>query len=182
MTEEEQRPWQKWWSLAWRARWWAALGILFVLVWWQVPPLLYRGSGGSADARLKAITDTRTALFAGLVGLGALLTFWLNSQVVRISARTLDVTKEGQITERFTKAIEQLGSDKLAMRVGAIYALERIAKDSELDHQTIVDVLSAFIRDRSKETPEAEKPKVPPSDRWGRVKDQQPTYKPPSPC
>jgi hypothetical protein len=59
-----------------------------------------------------------------------LLTFWLNSRVYRITARTFEVTEQGQITERYSKAIEQLGADKLDVRLGAIYALERIATDS----------------------------------------------------
>lgn len=115
-------------------------------VW--IPPLLYR-SVGSDDARLKAITDTRTALLAGLVGVGALGTFWLNSRVYRITARTFQVTERGQVTDRYSRAIEQLGSATLDVRLGGIYALEQIAKDSargEEDQATIVEVLSAFVR------------------------------------
>jgi Pentapeptide repeats (8 copies) len=108
--------------------------VFFALVWWLVPPLLYRHTGAGRDARLKAITDTRTALLAGLVGVGALLTFWVNSRVYRITAQTLEVER-GQITERYTKAIDQLGSDKLDVRLGGIYALESIAHDSGEDRQ-----------------------------------------------
>jgi uncharacterized protein YjbI with pentapeptide repeats/pimeloyl-ACP methyl ester carboxylesterase len=164
MPKEKRWSGQRRWAwLRWPLL--VVLGLLFALIWWKVPPALYRNSGSGEDARLKAITDTRTALLAGLVGLGALLTFWANSRVVRISARTLEITERGQITERFSKAIEQLGNDKLDVRLGGIYALERIAKDSKADHQTVVEVLSAFIRDRSKQTG-VEGPKVPPSDRW----------------
>jgi hypothetical protein len=87
---------------AWR--WWIALATFFILVWWLVPPLLYRHTSTAKDAKLKAITDTRTALLAGLIGVGALLTFWLNSRVYRITARTFEVTEQGQITERYSKA------------------------------------------------------------------------------
>jgi Pentapeptide repeats (8 copies) len=155
MPEEEQRrsP-PAWWLSVWERRWWIALVALFValfiLVWLLVPPLLYRHSGTDNEAKLKAITDTRTALLAGLIGVGALLTFWLNSRVYRITAQTLQVTEQGQITERYTKAIEQLGSDKLDVRLGGIYALERIAVDSKRDHPTVVEVLSAFVREHSR--------------------------------
>jgi len=44
--------------------------------------------------------------------------------------RTFELTEQGQVTDRYTKAIEQLGSDKLDVRIGGIYALERIARDS----------------------------------------------------
>jgi hypothetical protein len=132
-------------------RWWIAVGALFVLVWWLVPPLLYRHTGTGPEAKLKAVTDTRTALLAGLIGVGALLTFWLNSRVYRISAETLRVTEQGQITERYTKAIEQLGNDKLDVRLGGIYALERVARDSARDHATIMEVLSTYVREHSRE-------------------------------
>jgi hypothetical protein len=151
---EQQGFWRRAWAWTRPRRWWILLGLLFALVWWLVPPLLYRYTGTDKNAKLKAVTDTRTALLAGLVGVGALLTFWLNSRVYRITTQTLRVTEQGQITERYTKAIEQLGSDKLDVRLGGIYALESIARDSTKDreyreHRTIVEVLSAFIREHS---------------------------------
>ena len=78
--------------------------------------------------------------------------------------RTIDVTEQGQLTERYSKAIEQLGSEKLDVRIGGIYALERIAHDSPRDHPTIMEVLAAFIREHSREQwppaePDAEPPK-----------------------
>jgi hypothetical protein len=81
---------------------------------------------------------------------GAVLAFWLNSRIYRITARTLQVTKQGHITERYTKAIEQLGSDKLDVRLGGIYALERIAVDSKRDQPTVAEVLCAFVREGSR--------------------------------
>jgi hypothetical protein len=72
----------------------------------------------------------------------------------------LKVTEQGQITERYTKAIEQLGSDKLDVRLGGIYALERIAKDSKRDHPTVVEVLSAFVREHGDPTHSDSEPSV----------------------
>ncbi|MBP2334717.1 hypothetical protein JOF41_000895 [Saccharothrix coeruleofusca] len=59
------------------------------------------------------------------------------------------VAEQGQLTDRFTKAVDQLdraGADHLQARLGAIYALERLARDSSRDQPTFVEVLSAFIR------------------------------------
>jgi hypothetical protein len=56
------------------------------------------------------------------------------------------ITNEGQITDRFTKAIDQLGSPQLELRLGGIYALERIARDSEKDYWPIMEVLTTFVR------------------------------------
>jgi hypothetical protein len=55
------------------------------------------------------------------------------------------------VTDRYTKAIEQLGSDKLDVRIGGIYALERVARDSPRDHPTVIEVLTAFICEHSRE-------------------------------
>lgn len=149
MPEENHRSRRAWWALVWQRRWWIALATLFILVWWLVPPLLYRHTGTANDAKLKAITDTRTALLAGLIGVGALLTFWLNSRIYRVTTQTFELTEQGHITERYTKAIEQLGDDQLTIRLGGIYALERTAKDSSRDQPTVVEVLSAFVREKS---------------------------------
>jgi Pentapeptide repeats (8 copies) len=63
----------------------------------------------------------------------------------------VELTEQGQVTDRYTKAIEQLGSGKLDVRIGGIYALERIARDSARDHPVIMEVLAAFIREHSDE-------------------------------
>ena len=38
---------------------------------------------------------------------------------------TLDTTRDGQIADRYTKAVEQLGSTTVDVTIGGIYALER---------------------------------------------------------
>lgn len=137
------------WSVVWPPLLAVVLAGLFCVAWWMVPPLLYRDAGVGPDAELKAITDTRTALLAALIGVGALLTFWINSRVYRVTTRTMELTEQGYITDRYTRAIGQIGSEKLDVRLGGIYALERLAVDSERDHPTVVEVLSAFVREHS---------------------------------
>jgi len=63
----------------------------------------------------------------------------------------VELTEQGQVTDRYTKAIEQLGSDRREVRIGGIYALERIARDSARDHPTVMEVLTAFIREHAGE-------------------------------
>lgn len=65
-----------------------------------------------------------------------------------IGQKNLKVTEDKQFTERFSKSIEQLGSEKIDVRLGGIYALEQIAFDSGTYHWTIVEILSAFIREK----------------------------------
>jgi len=63
--------------------------------------------------------------------------------------KQIEVNEQGQITERFTKAIEQLGDGKLTIRLGGIYALERISKESEKDYWPIMDILADFVREKT---------------------------------
>ena len=60
--------------------------------------------------------------------------------------RQVQVSREGQITERFSRAIDQLGADKPDVRLGGLHTLERIAKDSPADRGTVSAVLGAFVR------------------------------------
>jgi uncharacterized protein YjbI with pentapeptide repeats len=145
MSRREARTWRPWH--------YAVLGLLglagvVLLVWW-VPPALYDYVDNEKD-RAAAEASTRTGIIAGLAGLAAL-------GGLAITARTYRLTEQGHITERYTKAIEQLGQAELAVRLGGLYALERIAVDSERDHPTVVEVLSAFIREGSRKqgTPRA---------------------------
>jgi uncharacterized protein YjbI with pentapeptide repeats len=100
---------------------------------------------------LTARESVRTQLLtlgAGAFAAGALGFTALN---FTLSRRTFILTEQGQVTDRYTKAIEQLGSDKLDVRIGAIYALERVARDSARDHPTVMEVLAAFIREHSRD-------------------------------
>ena len=96
------------------------------------------------DAR-KLENDARTALLQAVGGLVLLIGLYF-------TARTWRTTQEGQVTDRFTKAINQLGEtgpEKLAIRLGGIYALERIARDSERDHWSIMEILTAYVREHA---------------------------------
>ena len=62
----------------------------------------------------------------------------------------LTTAREGQITERFTRAVDQLGNKKLEIRLGGIYGLERIANESEKDFWPIMEILTACVRIHSR--------------------------------
>jgi hypothetical protein len=90
--------------------------------------------------RLKAQNDIRATLLQSLAGLALLA-----GPV--FTARTYALNKQGQITDRFPKAVERFGQrDKVDARAGATCALGRIARDSERDHQAVMAILSAFLR------------------------------------
>lgn len=63
--------------------------------------------------------------------------------------RQVQVAREGQITERFTRAVDHLGSQNVDVRIGGIYALARIANNSPADRNAIQYLLGAFVRNHA---------------------------------
>jgi uncharacterized protein YjbI with pentapeptide repeats len=91
--------------------------------------------------------------------IGAAATFLIGLLNYRRQGQSLDTQKEFQdlqidlmrsaeVTDRFTRAIDQLGSEVPHVRMGGIFALERIARDSPGDRQYVIDTLAAFVRGR----------------------------------
>lgn len=123
----------------------AALALLLTaLALWTLPILLTRHplSGVNNAAVLTAQNAARTACVASLVFLGAAAT-------VYFTAHTFFLTRRGQVTDRYTKAVQQLGDKELNVRLGGIYALEGLMRDSNRDQATIIEVLAAFVRDKA---------------------------------
>jgi hypothetical protein len=145
----------------------AALGALALLaallygVVQSLPRALVFGTLTNAE-RLKAENDVRVALIQLLAGAGLLGGLYFTARTWQLNrdfgARTLELNREGHVTDRFTKAIDQLGNENLDVRLGGIYALERIARDSPRDHEPIIDILCAFLRNH------ADKSKLPALD------------------
>jgi hypothetical protein len=90
--------------------------------------------------------DARATLLQALAGGALLLGAYFTWRQVQTGRQQVHLAEQGQITERFTRAIDQLGSAHLDVRLGGIYALERIARDSPNDRATIGEVLTAYIR------------------------------------
>jgi hypothetical protein len=89
------------------------------------------------------------ALLVGGAAVAALVFTWRASNATTDQLRD---TEQGQITDRYTAAITDLGSDSVDVRLGGIYALQRIMQDSPRDQPTIVAVLCAFVRDHADAT------------------------------
>lgn len=116
---------------------------------------------------LNALAAT-TIIFGGLIiGISALYTLVLSlsednnilgkwviwklntDKNIKIEYQYIEPGLVKNIFSRFSSAIEQLGNEKIETRLGAIYALEKIAQDSNEDSWTIVETLAAFIRENS---------------------------------
>jgi hypothetical protein len=116
--------------------------------------------------RLRLQNDARATLLQGLAGgvllLGAYFT-WRQLQLSRqeltqtlhatgeqldATRRQLAIAQEGQLAERFSRAIEHLGSsqENLDVRLGGIFALEWIATSSPRQRRTVASILTAYVR------------------------------------
>ncbi|MFD8534145.1 pentapeptide repeat-containing protein [Streptosporangium canum] len=100
----------------------------------------------TAAERVEAVNSARHTLVQAVTGLVVIGGVVFTALGLWYTAQTLNTTQQGQITDRYTKAIEQLGSTKSDVRLGGIYALQRLTTDSTRDRDSIRNVLSAFVR------------------------------------
>jgi hypothetical protein len=110
----------------------------------------------AVNDRLKLQNDARTTLLQGLGGAVLLLGAYFTYRQLRISReqllhtveasdQQLRITQAGQITERFTRAIDQLGGSE-DVQLGGIYALQQIAGSSPQERSAIYEILAAYVR------------------------------------
>lgn len=130
-----------------RAIWIGAVVVLSCAVVMVAVLLSTFGSGTPQDrARLEAVRLTATMV----VGAGGGIALLLAARRQRTSELALLQTRhdadERRVTELYGSALEQLGSDKAAVRLGGLYALQRLAQDHPGHRQMIVEVLCAYLR------------------------------------
>jgi Pentapeptide repeats (8 copies) len=149
---------------------WTILAVLIVAFLWFVPQLQgeYFSDKVPAKERPALVNEYRRTWAQIIGGFGLLLGLYFTWRRIEISQQELEATRDQQVTERFTRAIDQLGASdddgtpRLEIRLGGIYALERIAGDSLAmenhpgrDHATVMEVLTAYVRENTLGTPGA---------------------------
>ncbi|MGK5683122.1 pentapeptide repeat-containing protein [Actinoplanes sp. URMC 104] len=83
---------------------------------------------------------------SALTALAAVAALVYTAQSVGATRDQLRISEQGQITDRYSRTVEQLGSPSIDVRLGAIFALGRLMRDSRPDQPTIVQVLSTYVR------------------------------------
>lgn len=116
----------------------AALGAI-VGIWHLTDRMYPPGTPGAAEARSALQGGILTAVAALIAVAGGLMAL----------AETRQANKNTHVRELYTRAIDQLGSASGTIRLGGIYALERVVTDSPADQRAVVEVLSAFVRSLS---------------------------------
>ncbi len=126
-----------------------SVALLVTLLWlpeWMVNR--YNGKPLSRFEYTNAVDEYRKTLAQIMGGCALLVGLYF-------TWRTTRTAEDGRITDRFSKAVEQLGatnkdgSKQIEPRLGGIYSLERIARDSKRDARAIVEILCAYVRENA---------------------------------
>jgi Pentapeptide repeats (8 copies) len=99
--------------------------------------------------RINAHNGVYNVLFQGIGSIilgGLVYTSW---KYLRRTDEQFQAANRKSITDRFSQAISHLASDKMEVRLGGIYTLERLAQDSPSEHWLTIEILTAFVRERS---------------------------------
>jgi hypothetical protein len=96
-------------------------------------------------------------------GVGLVLAWWRSRASNRQAIAALqqaEVAQRNHAVEMFNHAVDQIGSEKLEVRLGAIYTLKRISRDRQyVDYRVpILETLAAYVRERTRDDTNAEPP------------------------
>ena len=95
--------------------------------------------------------DTRGTLVQLVGGVALLATFaatWMQiADARRASDRSLRVTEQGQVTDRLSRAVEELGSTTPSVHIGGIYSLGSVSEDSPRERAPIAQILFAYLHE-----------------------------------
>jgi len=100
-----------------------------------------------------------------LVAAGLFYTNDANRKQQQLGLDQQKLALQEQVSTRFTAAIDHLGQegpDKLSVRLGGVYALQRLMVDSPPDEPVVIQVLCAFVRAHAPR-PAVRPRKLPPS-------------------
>jgi hypothetical protein len=120
----------------------SAAGIA-VLLWWGLGQPAIRVHGPWTATETFNFAKIVLAIVGGIGGVVALVVAYRKQQLGEAAERREDTKL---FAERFTKAAEQLGSDKAAVRLAGVYAMGELADDWHAGQQTCIDVLCAYLR------------------------------------
>src|SRR5271167_4434962 len=109
---------------------------VYVFLWEHPQELLHENRNKlqekdflEADGRIRGNV---LAAIGGLSTLIGLYVAWRNfAENQRIALENQLLSERGQMTQRFTDAVDQVGSDKTQVRVGGLHALGRILNDAQ---------------------------------------------------
>ncbi|WP_461170185.1 pentapeptide repeat-containing protein [Arthrobacter sp. Z1-15] len=163
MTKENEkyrrrRPQMAWWTLG--AGVFVACSVYLLVAFPRILVAQSLEPGSlelNASEMVKAINDARQGILLAIGGFIAIVTLLFTRLKHILDERKLVLEQDANWTDRYTAAVAQLGAESsVSIRLGGIYSLERIAQDSPRDRQTVLDLLCAYLRDKSPTTAKIE--------------------------
>jgi hypothetical protein len=143
---------------------WAWMGLSVALLAFLVvavagPPVLLRWDLGhraeqlSAAELASATSQIRAAIVQGLGAMavlaGAYLAWRQLQHTMKATQAQIELQRAGTVTDRYTRAVEQLANTDQTIRVGAIHALDRIADEAPTERAGVVALLATYVRVRA---------------------------------
>lgn len=104
------------------------------------------GTGGAAALLLAARRQRSTEIGLKQKDLDQAAVARTHALQERMAEDTRLDAAERRLTELYSTAVDQLGSERLAVQLGGLYALERLGESSPGQRQTIVNVFCAYLR------------------------------------
>jgi hypothetical protein len=146
MADSGRPPLSRWTVPAVAAAVLVIAGGVLVALWWWIDGQQWTDPAHKTTALL----DVVKVASGVAVGGGGLFALYLaarrqRTQELELAHTEADATAR-RVTDLYATAVEQLGSDKAPVRLGGLYALERLAQDNPTQRQTIVNVLCAYLR------------------------------------
>jgi hypothetical protein len=121
--------------------------------WWRFPRWQLQkfhpdiiDAAERADAEDKFRRTLGQVLGGGAILAGLVLTFVEIEDARKASRAQVENLSKQQVTQQFSKAVELLGEQSLAERLGGIYSLQQVAQQSEDYYGPVMETLTAYVR------------------------------------
>jgi hypothetical protein len=125
-----------------------------VLLIWNWAALRFEGDKHSSIASQHAVflavgivIVLLLLIFSGGTAAVAAVAAWI--ALMRHFAQT-DADRQRRISESYSRGVEQLSSEKMEVRLGGIYTLEHVSRESRDDYWTVMETIAAFLRERAR--------------------------------
>jgi hypothetical protein len=130
------------------------LAVVALFAVWLIPKHQARkwATAGIEGKELVELENSARGTLVQIVGgIALILTFaatWLQiADTRKATNRTLKLNAAQQETERFTRAVDELGSRRAEIRLGGIFVLDRVALDTPRERGPVVQLMLAYLHD-----------------------------------
>jgi hypothetical protein len=120
-------------------------------VWWipRRQARQWKADGIAGKDLAELVNSSRTTLVQTVGGIALILTFiatWTQiAETRKTTNEAIQLSESQQETDRFTRAVEELGANNFALRLGGIYSLQKLARDSPQEDDAVIELMLAYL-------------------------------------